>query len=136
MFSSVRSRALGLAIAVVGAGLIATPVTYAATVTAQNGTGNFGTVTVTQAANELDFSINVSPNNLIHTSNGNGIEASFAFTTDKAVTFSSPITSNNGTTYTTLGNGLSSNNIHMDGAGFFGGGITFSGNGGSNPGGT
>lgn len=99
--------------------LLAGTPSRASTVTAQDGTGNFGTVTVTQGTNELDFSINVAPNILVST----GFPASFAFTTDTAVNFG-PISSNASVTWSSVGDGTGTG-LHMDGAGFFGGGVTF-----------
>jgi hypothetical protein len=70
-----------------------------------------------------------------------GQDAEAAFITDKAVTIDNISStfatggSNTPPTWTGVGNG-SALTVHMDGAGHYGGGVKFSGNGGSDPGGS
>jgi hypothetical protein len=96
-------------------------------------------VTATQGVNQV--TISVSLNDGYEFVSG-GQDAVFGFTTDKAVTigsisslFPAGVTHSFTPSWSPVNNGVMPPNVHMDGAGNFGGGVRFAGSGGSEPGG-
>jgi len=104
------------------------------------GTGPFGTVTVTQnGANELDFSVSLNSayQFIGNQATSGGHDASFAFATDTVVAINAITSSGYGTSFTPSWFAVDGypTALDMDGAHHFSYGVTFAGNGSSDPGG-